>query len=42
MSPGYPCFFVRRTAFDDENNVIEYAESYFNKDWYSVTVNIRA
>lgn len=42
VNPGHPCFFVRRTAFDDENNVIEYAESYFNKDWYSVTVNIRA
>lgn len=39
---GYPSFFVRRTTFDEDNNVIEYAESYFNKDWYSVTVNIRA
>ena len=38
---GYPCFFVRRTAFGDDNSIIEYAESYFNKDWYSVTVNIR-
>lgn len=42
VAPGYPSFFVRRTTFDGDNNVIEYAESYFNKDWYSVTVNIRA
>lgn len=39
---GYPCFFVRRTAFDADNAAIEYSESFFNKDWYSVTVNIRA
>lgn len=42
VEPGYPCFLVRRTTFDDENSVIEYAESFFNKDRYSVTVNIRA
>lgn len=39
---NYPSFFVRRTTFDRDSVPIEYAESYFNKDWYSVTVNIRA
>lgn len=39
---GYPSFFVRRTTFDAWNNIIEYAETYFNKEWYSVTVNIKA
>ncbi len=42
VEPGYPCFLVRRTTFDEENTVIEYAESFFNKDRYSVTVNIKA
>ena len=23
------------------DEIIEYAETYFNKDWYSVTVNIK-
>lgn len=39
---GYPCFFVKRTTFDEENRIIEYSESWFNKDLYSVTVNIKA
>lgn len=34
-------FFVRRTAFNEFDKIIEYAETYFNKDWYSVTVNIK-
>lgn len=34
-------FFVKRTAFDELDKVIEYAETYFNKDWYSVTINIK-
>lgn len=34
-------FFVKRIAFDEQDRVIEYAETYFNKDWYSVTVNIK-
>ncbi len=34
-------FFVKRIAFDDLDKIIEYAETYFNKDWYSVTVNIK-
>jgi len=34
-------FFVKRRAFDEVDKVIEYAETYFNKDWYSVTINIK-
>lgn len=34
-------FFVKRIAFDELDKIIEYAETYFNKDWYSVTVNIK-
>ena len=34
-------FFVKRIAFNESDKVIEYAETYFNKDWYSVTVNIK-
>lgn len=34
-------FFVRRIAFNEFDEIIEYAETYFNKDWYSVTVNIK-
>lgn len=34
-------FFVKRRAFDEIDKVIEYAETYFNKDWYSVTINIK-
>lgn len=34
-------FFVKRRAFDEMDQVIEYAETYFNKDWYSVTINIK-
>lgn len=34
-------FFVKRTAFGDLDKIIEYSETYFNKDWYSVTVNIK-
>lgn len=34
-------FFVKRIAFDEFDKIIEYAETYFNKDWYSVTVNIK-
>lgn len=38
---GSSTFFVKRLAFDELDNVIEYSETYFNKDWYSVTVNIK-
>lgn len=41
VKKNYPCFFVKRTTFDEQNNIIEYAETCFNKDFYSVTVNIR-
>jgi DNA-binding GntR family transcriptional regulator len=34
-------FFVKRIAFDEMDKVIEYAETHFNKDWYSVTINIK-
>lgn len=34
-------FFVKRIAIDEADKVIEYAETYFNKDWYSVNVNIK-
>lgn len=34
-------FFVKRKAYDELDNIIEYSETYFNKDWYSVTVNIK-
>ena len=41
VKKGYPSFFVKRTAFDSQDNIIEYAETYFNKESYSVTVNIK-
>jgi GntR family transcriptional regulator len=41
VKKNYPSFFVKRTTFDSNNNIIEYAETYFNKDFYSTTVNIR-
>ena len=34
-------FFVKRIAFNEFDEIIEYAETYFNKEWYSVTVNIK-
>lgn len=34
-------FFVKRIAFDEMDKAIEYAETHFNKDWYSVTINIK-
>lgn len=34
-------FYVKRITFDEADKIIEYAETYFNKDWYSVTVNIK-
>lgn len=41
VKKGTSAFFVKRLAFDDQDEVIEYAETYFNKEWYSVTVNIK-
>ncbi|MDF2944551.1 MAG: hypothetical protein K0S01_3409 [Herbinix sp.] len=34
-------FFVKRTTVDESGKVIEYAETYFNKEWYSVTVEVK-
>jgi GntR family transcriptional regulator len=34
-------FFIKRIAYNEFDKIIEYAETYFNKDWYSVTVNIK-
>jgi Transcriptional regulators len=34
-------FFVKRIAYDGLDKIIEYSETNFNKDWYSVTVNIK-
>lgn len=34
-------FFVKRKAYDEHDKIIEYCETYFNKDWYSVTINIK-
>lgn len=42
VEADYPSFFVRRTSFDGDNVTVEYGETYFNKDWYSVTINIKA
>lgn len=41
LKKGANAFFVKRIAFDELDQIIEYAETYFNKDWYSVTVNIK-
>lgn len=41
IKKGADSFFVKRIAFDEQDKVIEFAETFFNKDWYSVTVNIK-
>lgn len=41
IKKGEATFFVKRIAFNEADEIIEYAETYFNKDWYSVTVNIK-
>ncbi|WP_193708319.1 GntR family transcriptional regulator [Alkalibaculum sporogenes] len=41
IKKNHDTFFVKRIAFDELDKVIEYAETHFNKDWYSVTVNIK-
>jgi GntR family transcriptional regulator len=41
IKKGSDTFFVKRIAFDEFDKIIEYAETHFNKDWYSVTVNIK-
>lgn len=42
LKKGCPSFFVKRVTYGALDEIIEYAETYFNKDWYSVTVNIKA
>lgn len=34
-------FSVNRIAYDEKDNLIEYSESYFNKEGYSITVMIK-
>jgi GntR family transcriptional regulator len=41
ISKGTYTFFAKRTAFDELDQIVEYSETYFNKDIYSVTVNIK-
>lgn len=41
LKKGTDTFFVKRTTFDESGKIIEYAETYFNKDWYSVTVEVK-
>jgi DNA-binding GntR family transcriptional regulator len=41
IKKGTNTFFVKRIGFNEFDKAIEYAETYFNKDWYSVTVNIK-
>jgi GntR family transcriptional regulator len=41
VKKGSAAFFVKRVTYDECDRTIEYAETYFNKDWYSVTVDIK-
>lgn len=41
MQKQEAAFFVIRVGYDDEDKVVEYSETYFNKEWYSVTVTIK-
>lgn len=41
IKKGSSTFFVKRLAFDELDQVVEYSETYFNKNSYSVTVNIK-
>lgn len=41
IKKGGATFFAKRTAFDELNYIVEYSETYFNKDLYSVDVNIK-
>ena len=38
---GNAAFFIKRTAYNDEDQVVEYSETYFHRDWYSVNVTIK-
>jgi DNA-binding GntR family transcriptional regulator len=41
LKKGTDTFFVKRTTVGESGKIIEYAETYFNKDWYSVTVDVK-
>lgn len=41
VKKGTDTFFVKRTTAGESGKIIEYAETYFNKDWYSVTVEVK-
>lgn len=41
IKKGGATFYVKRTAFDERNQIVEYSETYFNKELYSVDVNIK-
>lgn len=41
MRKGTDTFFVKRIAYDDEDQIVEYSETYFHKEWYSVSVTIK-
>lgn len=41
VKKGASSFFVKRFAYNNQDEMVEYSETYFNKDWYSVTVNIK-
>lgn len=40
LKKGEATFFTKRISYDDLDNAIEYGETYFMKDFYSVTVTI--
>ena len=40
LKKGESSFFTKRIGYDNYDNPIEYSETYFNKDNYSVTVTI--
>ena len=41
MKKDEAAFFVKRVAYDDEDKIVEYSETYFNRDWYSVNITIK-
>ena len=41
LKKGSPAFYAIRTAYDAQNKPIEYCESVFEKDHYSVTTTIK-
>ena len=41
MQKGEAAFFVKRVGYNDEDKIVEYSETYFHKEWYSVTVTIK-